>query len=184
MRLRTAAIAFAVGFVLSTVVLLLVIPADPGRTLPMLALSLALALITASFAGSVRTFRSIGMLRRIADPDPVSQRAIARAVTRNDDSHLDDEQRRRSAHFAAAVASYQPTLFSQTLLVLVAVVVLQFSGPNGFADDLVVVRIVLIGGVALAILVLAPIAVRQIRSVRRYSRKHPIDATAGFEPAK
>ena len=184
MRLRTEVIVFLAVFVLTTVVLLLVIPADPGRTLPVLALSLALALIAAAFVGTVKTFRAVGLLRRIADPDPGSQRAIARAVMRNDDSQLDGEQRRRSAHFAAAVASYQPALFSQTLLVLVAVAVLQFSGPDGFADDLVVVRIVLVSGTALAILVLAPIIVRQIRSVRRYSREHPVDATAGFEPAK
>ena len=184
MRLRTVVIVSVAVFALSTTVLLLLLPTDPGRTLPVLALSLALALIAASLAGTVQTFRAVGLVRRIADPDTGSQRAIARAVMRNDDSLLDDDQRRRSAHFAAALAAYQPAVFAQVMLVLAAVVVLQFSGPDGFADDLVVFRAVLVAGVALATLVLVPIAVRQIRSVRRYSREHPIDATAGFEPAK
>ena len=185
MRLRTAVIVFAVGFVATLVLVLLLIPPDDeSQTARLVVLALSTGLLAAAIANVVVMFRLLGPVKLTADPDKASQRAIARAVIANDDSTLDDAQRARAPRFAAAFVPFHEASAASQVLIIVALLGQQATAFMGGPDGLEVFRIVFTVLLLIAALIGWPIAVRQIRSVRRYSREHPIDATAGFEPAK
>ena len=183
MRLRTAAIAFAVGFV-PTCVIVMIVSDDESQTARLVVLAVSMGLLACAIANIVVMLRLLGPVRRAADPDKASQRAIARAVIANDDSPLDDAQRARAPRFAAAFVPFQEANAASQVLIVIALLGQQATAFLGGPDGLDVFRIVFTVLLLIAALIGWPIAVRQIRSVRRYSREHPIDATAGFEPAK
>ena len=176
---RRMAIAFVIGAVAVGLVLgAIAFGMGDGAFTPLevVLFSIAVGCLVASFAALSTVWTSRATADGIFEGDPDSRRVVTRAVVRGRNESLTETQESRAARFADHLHFVQPVQVAQSMLVIVAVALIQL--PNLVTADGDPLFTVLFVFLAVCVVVAVVISVVQYRNVSRYAAAHPVGAAS------